>query len=503
MENTYEELYQYLDSQETAITKQDLTNKYLKIALNQFFNPNAKYQQDFIFMLSKDNKPIAKKQAIKHLSKLSKALFNLYDADCEIIPNIWPLNKNKSFNLLAIGFLKNDKGPYVSIRHLVPNLIHKLTKTRPDAPIDSKFEITYITTKSYMWLTNTNRIIYTNATFSADLPISESLDGTDTYDTILYNFKPLLTSRDFYRLQNMDSISNILRPRISLTYTKLLNSKKTNHKDLLFDTMPRIKTLSKTININKLTPFELSVFKYLKYKLTENEFKRILNDYKTNKQEYIDLINNICNHDSDVRDNLMYYTRQICTQWKGIYWLYLIRHFNINTETEENEYTNFIRIFDLYTALKHHKFEVKTKSLSRFNYRVGILVHKDEIHKTCQKWNIKQDQILPKKEKWNKIYQAFNDFNKKHKHQITNVDTVTKLLNEGDMQNNCVATYTEKVYKNHSTIFHYDQDEDQYTFEVAMHRNHTFYLKQIYRQDDLPANPDVTQKLTKLIENAK
>ena len=88
------------------------------------------------------------------------------------------------------------------------------------------------------------------------------------------------------------------------------------------------------------------------------------------------------------------------------------------------------------------------------------------------------------------MHQKVNLLQQKH-YDVKVVDTPQKLLQEGQKQHNCIATYIDKVVNDKSAILHYnDAQKIPYSFELIPQPNGNYHLNQIYGNydKDCPTN---------------
>lgn len=517
---SFKQIQDFLEQKHNYLTKDDLTDINSRTVFRQILL-DPKYSADYIYLIDQDKNVVDPKPVLTKLSKIVKHLHQIL----QIMPNFLhtQLIGDVNFKIITISFVNldqaNNANPAVIFRQYRPNFIQLNESNAINSYIKNyknvyqDFLITYKTEDAWMWLLETNNIQHI-ASYSHGHPkqllINESLDGTNSYHSILYDYPSLLHARDFYR-ENQNSALTTFKAS-TLTYTRILQKATQVKKSAnLLNMYPTLKPLSKIINFNKYDPIELTIFRYMSYKLTAKELKRVINDYRQHKKAYVKLINDL----SSIQNYYLNHLRK--NRWLYLYSLYLVRHFNMakNYQNDYNVIKNAYKtggtidsdtntIAYLFTTIsnlliqKPKSIEIITTSFKHYKYQIQVLIHQKEIKHYCDEYNLKANQdLLAKSIKWNRVIKQINLNNQDQtKPKITILRTLADLTDEGLNQHNCVATYVPAVHKHKSLIGHFDLDNDHYTFEITGTKQ-KFKLNQIYKQYDISPS----DKATKFIQN--
>lgn len=240
------------------------------------------------------------------------------------------------------------------------------------------------------------------------------------------------------------------------------------------------KTLSKLtpyLNINKFTYDELFMFRKIKPRFTDTEFRRLLNWYHKNKEWY--RLNHICLPEQVFE----HYIKDKC-----------------NYKTCKKNKHNYIY---LSADILNMSQRLKTKIEFNATSHNGLKRYHDEL---AQKLKLRKAKVnknpFKLKDKWINTHNLLQ----KSKLKIKHLNSVYLLDKESADMQHCVQIYDEKVKSGTSYIFHIDYYKKPYTCELVIkNKNKKVVINQLYGKYNQQPDPKLKQKLEKLLEkvNAK
>lgn len=254
----------------------------------------------------------------------------------------------------------------------------------------------------------------------------------------------------------------------NFNYNQVLKYKTRN--DFLLNEWKTLSQLTTYLNINKFTYDELFMFRKIKPRFTETEFRRLINWYHNNKEWY--------------RLNFM------CTQEK------LFEHYIKNkcsySICKKNKHDYIYLSNDILDMSKYLKTKIEFNATS-YN---GLKRYHDELVQKLRLRKAKTDKNPFKlKDKWIKIH----DLLKKSKLKIKHLNSTYLLDKESADMQHCVKIYNDKVKSGKSYIFHIDYYKKPYTCELVFRKN-KIVINQLYGKYNQQPEPKLRQKLEKLLE---
>lgn len=331
---------------------------------------------------------------------------------------------------------------------------------------------------------------------------------------LFYDFPVFQLVADFQK-----ELPPFLSPvRGMMTYTEILAQ--SSRKNVLLNKWKSLSRFNHLINLNRLRYWELNLFRTLKLKVTDKEFSRVTNWYYQDGRKIFQT-----NLMVDVQNNQ---TISVSTvTWKDLYLAYLATRFQVplfgfrtrviaplqsdldkvtqlltprtqflflleeqldpitpeSTDAVETSTVEFNTIpsSPLHSILrrtaafhticdyiqyceqlyKSYKFEVNMTTWNRFIEREQDLAHQvqDKIERERRE-RFKEPFNMTKK--WKPLLERL----KKSSLEITHLNTIAKLHEEGENQHNCVGGYVETVSNDNCIIFHYVYKTVPHTVEI-------------------------------------
>ena len=283
----------------------------------------------------------------------------------------------------------------------------------------------------------------------------------------------ILKLKEFQFVKDLKTESNLTHYHYSknqnFNYNQVLKYKSRN--DFLLNEWKTLSQLKSYLNINKFTYDELFMFRKIKPRFTDTEFRRLINWYHKNKKWYRE--NFICSQEKlferYIKDKCSY---SICKKNKHDY-IYL-----------SND------ILDMSKYLKT-KIEINATSYN------GLKRYHDELVQKLRLRKAKTDKNPFKlKEKWNNVHKLL----KKSKLKIKHLNSTYLLEKESADMQHCVEIYSKKVKSGSSYIFHIDYYKKPYTCELVF-RKDKIVINQLYGKYNQQPEPKLRQKLEKLLDN--
>ena len=162
------------------------------------------------------------------------------------------------------------------------------------------------------------------------------------------------------------------------------------------------------------------------------------------------------------------------------------------------------KIHDYYLNFKilhpNKKFAIPYTSAKKIYSEENKIANDANSKRTFKHYGVKPNDKLNTSNKWSKMHQKVNLLQQKH-YDVKVVDTPQKLLQEGQKQHNCIATYIDKVINDKSAILHYnDAQKIPYSFELIPEQYGNYYLNQIYGDYDRDCPTDIEEQVKKWFE---
>ena len=282
----------------------------------------------------------------------------------------------------------------------------------------------------------------------------------------------ILKLKEFQLVRDLKTESDLTHYHYSknqnFNYNQVLKYKSRN--DFLLNEWKTLSQLTTHLNINKFTYDELFMFRKIKPRFTNTEFRRLINWYHKNKEWY--------------RANF------ICSQEK-LFERYIKDKCSYST-CKKNKHDYIYLSTDILDMSKYLKTKIEFNATS-YN---GLKRYHDELVKKLRLRKAKTDKNPFKlKDKWIEIHELLKNSKLKIKHLNS-----TYLLEKesADMQH-CVEIYNKKVKSGTSYIFHIDYYKRPYTCELVF-RKDKIVINQLYGKYNQQPDPKLRQKLEKVLE---
>lgn len=278
-----------------------------------------------------------------------------------------------------------------------------------------------------------------------------------------------------------------------LTYSQILNGK--NRHEVLANKFKTLPLLTEYFNPNKLKYWEIGLFRSLRLKLTDKEFRRVINWYqkkgrKTCYQYWQERFKRTSAKSAKIT-------------YQDVYCLYLMKRFCLTVyykdplsddfyKPEWFTVLDYIRLFRI--AHKNKKLEVNRTSWARFC--------QEEEQLSVQVSNLNYKQFYKTSFNRTKEWQPLLKRLEKSSLQVTHLNTGEKLILEGNAQHNCVGSYIEKAAQNKCLLLDYTYKNRRHTVEIINQgsKTHpTYTIFQCLTALNQPAVKGAVEALEKVI----
>lgn len=308
------------------------------------------------------------------------------------------------------------------------------------------------------------------------LMFNKSIDFLDTENSIILKQERFRNVRDLVR--ERDRIPNT--DERSFSYNEIIEDETLKSgKEFVMRRWKRLEKLKPFLNVNKFTFIELLELRRLQPKLTEDEFRRVVQWYHKNRASVLESLEE----------------EDFTFKYKYLYYFYIQDRCNVNIFFEyyrDELDTTLEDIFMMANALRY-KVEIKGKSWNGFNNYHDYLVLK--LNKQKARRSKKKFKLQPY---WVKIDEAL----KQSKLKIRRLDSAEALELEGATMHHCVGIYADKVNSGKAYIFHVGYKGKSYTCELnykASNRTKEFYIRQLYGKYNRTAPQPLHEEIQKLI----
>lgn len=308
------------------------------------------------------------------------------------------------------------------------------------------------------------------------LMFNKSIDFLDTENSIILKQERFRNVRDLVR--ERDRIPNT--DERSFSYNEIIEDETLKSgKEFVMRRWKRLEKLKPFLNVNKFTFIELLELRRLQPKLTEDEFRRVVQWYHKNRASVLESLEE----------------EDFTFKYKYLYYFYIQDRCNVNIFFEyyrDELDTTLEDIFMMANALRY-KVEIKGKSWNGFNNYHDYLVlklNKQKARRSKKKFKLQQY--------WVKIDEAL----KQSKLKIRRLDSAEALELEGATMHHCVGIYADKVNSGKAYIFHVGYKGKSYTCELnykASNRTKEFYIRQLYGKYNRTAPQPLHEEIQKLI----
>lgn len=469
---SYLDLTNYFEQQGQYINLDQLDDDLLKNTLNRVYYDAGDGAYLFVYDLI-DEKLVTQDHLLAWYQKRFAAL-NKVIGQAELIGFIRFKKPLARIILARFGKSKTNNSPYLIIKY---QDIYGMT--------DHSISLWDSRVASLWWLDSDE--IYNGYKFR--LRINKSLDGIENLDeSFMLNYSKLLKARDFLREEKLYGY-----PNLNLTYSTLLKMNACSRTKILVNNWKKIGKLSKltNINLNKFSTVELLALANLRTKVTDLEFKRVVN--------WLHGVHN--------QEKIAFWRYRIADYWKALYVTYLTQRFMLNWDQCENleslEYEDPEQVCLDYINQMHAKrklMQINYYSWRRFKYEERELANQVNLNQQAKYWGLSPSELAKETfstaEKWQKLRANVTTVS-----GLIMVDTFRKLGREGNEQHNCVATYLNAVRTNESAILDYQHDGERYTVEVKLTKRKRLPYKivQMYATYNESVSPDIVRDLERKI----
>lgn len=288
-------------------------------------------------------------------------------------------------------------------------------------------------------------------------------------DFLPYQQSPILKLPEFQLAVDLKRDSELTqhhnRKNNNFTFSQVVKYK--NRTDFLLTEWKTLPQLTSYINLNKFTHDEIFMLRKIKPRLTETEFRRLINWYHHKKNEY--RLYNRC----DMTTLFERYINDKC-----------------NYKKSRDEF--YYLINDILNMTKRLKIKIELNATS-YN---GLVRYHDEL---VQKLRSRKARTNKKPFKLKNKWIDTHNLLKKSKLKIKHLNSVYLLDKESADMQHCVQIYDEKVKSGKSYIFHIDYYKKPYTCELVI-KNKKVVINQLYGKYNQHPDPKLRQKIDKLLE---
>ena len=317
--------------------------------------------------------------------------------------------------------------------------------------------------KHILFYDNLNTIFKTSNARYIPLPFKFDIDF------LPYQQSPILKLPEFQLAVDLKRDSELTQHHKSknnkFTFSQVVKYK--NRNDFLLTEWKTLSNLTSYLNLNKFTHDEIFMFRKIKPRLTDTEFRRLINWYHQNKKDY--KLHNRC----DVIVLFRIYISHKC-------------HYQKNRDEFH------LLIYDILNMSKRLKIKIEINATS-YN---GLKRYHDELVQKLRSRKARTNKKPFKlKDKWIDTHNLLQ----KSKLKIKHLNSVYLLDKESADMQHCVQIYDEQVKSGKSYIFHIDYYKKPYTCELVFRRNN-IVINQLYGKYNQQPDPKLRQKIDKLLE---
>lgn len=233
---------------------------------------------------------------------------------------------------------------------------------------------------------------------------------------------------------------------------------------------------------------EIIMFRYLKFKVTDSEFRRVYNWYVGS-----------LNANRELLSKLRFWNHITIKQiWQSLYVGYIasktISDNNVNLLVRNKDDITLLKDYiNLYIQVyPRKKLEIPYRSLKRISHEEIILADQLRVIKWIDE-NKKYKIPFYQLKKWDKLKN-----NIKGLKEFKLLDTPDKLRLEGTIQHNCVATYIDKAAQNTSLLLEYKIPTQRCTVEIV-YKDNKYSIIQIYKTYNRIAAPGTKEVIENII----
>ena len=288
-------------------------------------------------------------------------------------------------------------------------------------------------------------------------------------DFLPYQQSPILKLPEFQLAVDLKRDSELTQHHSSknnnFTFSQVVKYK--NRNDFLLTEWKTLTNLTSYINFNKFTHDEIFMFRKIKPRLTDTEFRRLINWYHQNKKDY--RLHNRC-------DMMVLFRNYISNK--------------CNYQKNRDEF--HLLIYDILNMSERLKIKIEINATS---YNGLVRYHDELIQKLRSRKARTNKKPFKLKDKWINTHNLLQKSKLKTKH----LNSVYLLDKESADMQHCVQIYDEQVKSGKSYIFHIDYYKKPYTCELVF-RNKKVVINQLYGKYNQHSDPKLRQKIDKLLE---
>lgn len=317
--------------------------------------------------------------------------------------------------------------------------------------------------KHILFYNNLNTIFKTNNGKYIPLTFKFDIDFLPYQQSIILKLPEFQLAFDLKRDSELTQSHN--GKNNNFTFSQVVKYK--NRNDFLLTEWKTLANLKSYLNFNKFTHDEIFMFRKIKPRLTNTEFRRLINWYHQNKKDY--RLHNRC----DMTTLFERYINDKC-----------------NYKKSRDEF--YFLIYDILNMSKRLKIKIEINATS---YNGLNRYHNELVQKLRSRKAKTNKNPFKLKDKWINTHNLLQ----KSKLKIKHLNSVYLLDKESADMQHCVQIYDEQVKSGKSYIFHIDYYKKPYTCELVFRKNN-IVINQLYGKYNQEPDPKLRQKIDKLLE---
>ena len=317
--------------------------------------------------------------------------------------------------------------------------------------------------KHILFYNNLNTIFKTNNGKYIPLTFKFDIDFLPYQQSIILKLPEFQLAFDLKRDSELTQSHN--GKNNNFTFSQVVKYK--NRNDFLLTEWKTLANLKSYLNFNKFTHDEIFMFRKIKPRLTNTEFRRLINWYHQNKKDY--RLHNRC----DMTTLFERYINDKC-----------------NYKKSRDEF--YFLIYDILNMSKRLKIKIEINATS---YNSLNRYHNELVQKLRSRKAKTNKNPFKLKDKWINTHNLLQ----KSKLKIKHLNSVYLLDKESADMQHCVQIYDEQVKSGKSYIFHIDYYKKPYTCELVFRKNN-IVINQLYGKYNQEPDPKLRQKINKLLE---
>lgn len=317
--------------------------------------------------------------------------------------------------------------------------------------------------KHILFYNNLNTIFKTNNGKYIPLTFKFDIDFLPYQQSLILKLPEFQLAVDLKRDSELTQSHN--GKNNNFTFSQVVKYK--NRNDFLLTEWKTLANLKSYLNFNKFTHDEIFMFRKIKPRLTNTEFRRLINWYHQNKKDY--RLHNRC----DMTTLFERYINDKC-----------------NYKKSRDEF--YFLIYDILNMSKRLKIKIEINATS---YNGLNRYHNELVQKLRSRKAKTNKNPFKLKDKWINTHNLLQ----KSKLKIKHLNSVYLLDKESADMQHCVQIYDEQVKSGKSYIFHIDYYKKPYTCELVFRKNN-IVINQLYGKYNQEPDPKLRQKIDKLLE---